>query len=61
MGALLSLGYIALLLYWIRRSRFYELPGLRKRHLAVLFLLKVAAGMGCKGSEESRYAVPCVR
>ncbi len=44
MGALLALGYVALLLWWIRRSRFFALPGLRKRHLAGLFLLKVAAG-----------------
>lgn len=44
MGALLSLGYIALLLFWIRRSRFFVLAGLRKRHLAGIFLLKVAAG-----------------
>lgn len=44
LGALLSCGYVALLLYLIRRSRFFVLPGLRKRHFAALFLLKVAAG-----------------
>lgn len=43
-GALLSAGYIALLLFVIRRSRFFALPELRKRHLAGIFLVKVAAG-----------------
>jgi hypothetical protein len=43
-GILLAAGYLFLLLWWIRRSRFFTLPCLPKRHLAGLFLLKVLAG-----------------
>ena len=44
LGAILAIGYTALFLYAILRMRFFALPGLRKRHLAGLFLLKVMAG-----------------
>lgn len=37
-------GYFLLLLYLIQRSGFYRAPGLGKRTIGALFLLKVAAG-----------------
>jgi len=44
-GILLAFGYTALLLYLMRRSPFFaRVPGLPMRHLAGLFLLKIAAG-----------------
>lgn len=44
-GFLLALGYTALLLYFMRRTPFFSaIPGLSFRWLAVLFLLKIAAG-----------------
>jgi hypothetical protein len=43
-GVLLAVGYAALFLYLIRRSAFFQSPGMGKRTVGVLFLLKVAAG-----------------
>lgn len=44
-GLFLALGYTALLLYLMRRMRFYRTaPGLPFRWVAGLFLLKIAAG-----------------
>ncbi len=43
-GALLAAGYAALFLLFVRRSRFFEAPGLPRRTIGVLFLLKIAAG-----------------
>ncbi len=45
-GILLAIGYIALLLYIMRRMPFYaRVPKLPVRVVALLFLLKVAAGV----------------
>jgi predicted amidohydrolase YtcJ len=44
-GILLAIGYVALFLYLIRRSAFFQAPGLGRRTVGWLFLLKVAAGM----------------
>lgn len=43
-GALLAAGYAALFLYLIRRWRFFAVPGLSRRTIGWLFLLKIAAG-----------------
>lgn len=44
-GALLALGYTALLLLLMQRSRFFtEVPGLPMRWIAGVFLLKILAG-----------------
>jgi len=43
-GLVLTCGYIALFLYLIGRLRFFSAPGLRRRTIGWLFLLKVAAG-----------------
>lgn len=44
-GIVLAIGYLALLLFLMRRCRFFtEAPGLRMRTIALLFLLKVMAG-----------------
>lgn len=44
-GIVLAIGYLALLLFLMRRSRFFtEAPGLRMRTVALLFVLKVLAG-----------------
>lgn len=44
-GLLLALSYTALLLYFMRRIRFFNAaPGLPFRWLSVIFLLKIAAG-----------------
>lgn len=44
-GIVLAIGYLALLLFLMRRCRFFtEAPGLRMRTIARLFLLKVLAG-----------------
>ncbi|MEZ4739504.1 MAG: hypothetical protein R2818_09175 [Flavobacteriales bacterium] len=44
-GALLALGYTALLLLLMQRSRFFtEVPGLPMRWVAGVFLLKILAG-----------------
>ncbi len=44
-GFLLALGYTALLLYFMRRMRFFNaVPGLSFRWLSGIFLLKIAAG-----------------
>ncbi len=43
-GILLTCGYVAIFLLVIRRWRFFEATGLRKRTIGALFLLKVAAG-----------------
>lgn len=46
-GILLATGYFALLLYLARRMPFFtQVPGLRLRAVAVIFLLKVIAGTG---------------
>lgn len=41
---LLTCGYVALFLFLIGRWRFFEVPGLNRRSIGALFLLKVAAG-----------------
>nr|MBP8824616.1 hypothetical protein [Flavobacteriales bacterium] len=41
---LLTGGYIALFLLLIQQLRFFQVPGLDKRAIGALFLLKVAAG-----------------
>ena len=43
-GLLLTGGYAALFLYVIARWRFFGVPGLRRRWIGGLFLLKVAMG-----------------
>lgn len=43
-GILLTCGYVAAFLFVIRRWRFFEAPGLRKRTIGALFLLKVTVG-----------------
>lgn len=43
-GILLTCGYIALFLFLIGRWRFFAVPGLGRRAIGGLFLLKVAAG-----------------
>ncbi|MEO8733942.1 MAG: hypothetical protein ABI373_06400, partial [Flavobacteriales bacterium] len=43
-GILLAIGYVALFLYLIRRSAFFQAPGLERRTVGWLFLLKIAAG-----------------
>ncbi|MBK9059170.1 MAG: hypothetical protein IPO60_06080 [Flavobacteriales bacterium] len=43
-GILLTCGYVAAFLFVIRRWRFFEAPGLPKRTICALFLLKVAVG-----------------
>lgn len=43
-GLLLTCGYLSLFLYLIGRLRFFGVPGLRRRTIGSLFLLKVAAG-----------------
>ena len=43
-GILLTCGYVALFLYLIGRWRFFDAPGLSRRSIGALFLLKVAAG-----------------
>ncbi|MEO8733755.1 MAG: hypothetical protein ABI373_05455 [Flavobacteriales bacterium] len=43
-GILLAIGYVALFLYLIQRSAFFQSPGLGRRTVGCLFLLKVAAG-----------------
>ncbi|MFT3886539.1 MAG: hypothetical protein QM724_14285 [Flavobacteriales bacterium] len=42
--ALLAAGYAALFLYVIRRWGFFTAPGLPRRTIGALFLLKIAAG-----------------
>jgi len=43
-GVLLTIGWIALFLFAIRRSSFFNAPGLSKRTIGSLFLLKIVAG-----------------
>ena len=44
LGALLAIGYAALFLLVIRQFDFFGAPGLSKRGIGVLFLLKIGAG-----------------
>jgi hypothetical protein len=44
LGALLAIGYAALFLFLLRRSAFFSSPGLSRRAVGYLFLLKIAAG-----------------
>lgn len=43
-GLFLALGYAALFLLAIRKARFFAAPGLPRRWIGALFLLKIAAG-----------------
>ncbi len=44
LGALLALGYAALFLFAIRKVPFFRAPGLSRRTIGVLFLVKILAG-----------------
>ena len=44
LGALLALGYTALILFVMRRAPFFSAPGLSKRTIGALFLIKIGAG-----------------
>lgn len=45
-GALLAAAYTALLIYWMRRTRFFsEVPGLSFRWVVAFFLLRIGAGV----------------